>query len=134
MSTRHRATVDDVRFRHGRGRRVRLAAFATLLAALPLVMLSAQQKQPPAAEPPPVTFYTEVNFIEVDAFVTDSAGNPVPNLKADDFELYEDGKKQQIQSFTAVNLPIVKADRPLYSAHAIESDVRTNEGGEGRIY
>jgi VWFA-related protein len=135
MSTRYRATVDDVRFRRGRDRRARLAALcATLLAALPLVMLSAQQGQPPAAEPPPVTFYTEVNFIEVDASVTDSAGNPVPNLKVDDFELYEDGKKQQIQSFTAVNLPIVKADRPLYSRHAIEPDVRTNEGGEGRIY
>ena len=138
MSTRHRAIVDDVRFRHGHdGRRARLAVLgATLLAALPLGMLSAQQGQPPApaAEPPPVTFYTEVNFIEVDAFVTDGAGNPVANLKVDDFELYEDGKKQQIQSFTPVNLPIVKADRPLYAAHAIEPDVRTNEGGEGRVY
>jgi VWFA-related protein len=115
--------------------RARLAVVCTtLVTALPLAMLSAQQGQQPAAEPPPVTFYTEVNFIEVDAFVADSAGNPVPDLKVDDFELYEDGKQQKIQSFTPVNLPIVKADRPLYSPTAIEPDVRTNEGGEGRVY
>lgn len=81
-----------------------------------------------------MTFHTEVRFIEVDAFVTDAAGTPVPNLKMSDFELYEDGTRQQIQSFAWVDIPIERASRPLYSPRAIESDVRSNTGGEGRLY
>lgn len=110
------------------------ALCAALVAAPGWPRAAAQQRQPPPADLPPVTFRTEVRFIEVDAFVTDAAANPVPNLKIEDFEIYEDGRRQQIQSFSAVNLPIEHADRPLYSPKAIEPDVRTNEGGEGRIY
>ena len=37
-----------------------------------------------------------VNLAQIDAKVTDSKGNPVPGLTADDFELQVDGKAQKI--------------------------------------
>ena len=38
------------------------------------------------------------NLVQIDAVVTKD-GKPVTNLTADDFEIYEDGRKQAITSF-----------------------------------
>lgn len=108
-------------------------ALALLAAALCNGALSAQQTPPPA-EPPPVTFRVEVNYVEVDAFVTDAQGNVLTDLKADDFELLEDGKAQSISSFAPVVIPVERAERPLFAASPIEDDVQTNQRQEGRVY
>ena len=54
--------------------------------------------QPPAAPrgtaQPPVTFKVEVNYVEIDANVTDAQGNFVRTLTRDDFEILEDGERQ----------------------------------------
>jgi len=109
---------------------------AALLAVLGAVALMAQQ--PPAApqtqEPPPVTFRVEINYVEVDAIVTDAQGNPVTDLTASDFEILEDGRPQAVTAFSLVNLPIERAERPLFAAAPIEPDVQTNTSAEGRIY
>jgi VWFA-related protein len=81
-----------------------------------------------------VTFRVEVNYVEVDAFVSDAEGRPVTTLTADDFEVYEDGRRQQVSSFSIVNIPIERAERPLFAGRAIEADVQTNAEREGRIY
>lgn len=44
-----------------------------------------------------------VNLLQVDAVVVDKKGIPVTNLKADDFEILQDGKKQKISSFQFVD-------------------------------
>jgi VWFA-related protein len=85
-------------------------------------------------EQPPLTFRVEANFVEVDAFVSDATGKPVTDLKAGDFQLLEDGKPQMVSAFTYVNIPITRAERPLFSPNAIEPDVDTNVGMDGRIY
>jgi hypothetical protein len=41
----------------------------------------------------------------VDVFVTDADGHPVSGLRADDSELAEDGKRQDITTFQAVDIP-----------------------------
>jgi VWFA-related protein len=94
------------------------------------------QPQPPQtpADQPPVTFRVEVNYVEVDAFVTDAQGMPVTDLTAGDFEVLEDGKPQKVSAFSLVNIPIERAERPLFAGKAIEPDVQTNEHLEGRIY
>jgi VWFA-related protein len=97
------------------------------------VSVSAQQRADPT-DLPPVSFRTEVTFIEVDAFVRDREGRPVTDLTVDDFELYEDGQPQQISSFLAVNLPVDRGERALVSPRPVEPDVRTNVGVDGRIY
>ncbi|HKO56093.1 MAG TPA: VWA domain-containing protein [Thermoanaerobaculia bacterium] len=44
----------------------------------------------------------EVRVINVDAVVTDKAGNPVKGLTKDDFEVFENGKKKEVSNFMAV--------------------------------
>jgi VWFA-related protein len=59
------------------------------------------QQAPPAAGQP--TFRTEANFILTDVFVTKD-GQPVTDLKVDDFEVREDGALQTIKSFEYVHI------------------------------
>ncbi|MBM62593.1 MAG: hypothetical protein CL484_06550 [Acidobacteria bacterium] len=49
-------------------------------------------------------FRSEINFVRVDAIVTDNDGNPVLDLTADDFEIFEDDVAQQIESFRLVQI------------------------------
>jgi VWFA-related protein len=108
---------------------------ALMMSSLAAVALVAQQAPAtPPQEPPPVTFRIEVNYVEIDAIVTDAQGQVVSNLTADDFELVDDGKPQKITAFSVVNLPIERGERPLFASTPIEPDVQTNDGGEGRIY
>lgn len=45
----------------------------------------------------------DVNVVNVDVFVTDKAGNPVPGLQKNDFEILEDGKQVDVSYFEAVD-------------------------------
>ena len=81
------------------------------------------------------TFKAQVEYVEVDALVTDAQGRPVRGLSKDDFQVFEDGKRQTISSFVFVDIPVERADRPLYSDAPFEPDVRTNERPfDGRVY
>jgi VWFA-related protein len=51
---------------------------------------------------PPV-FRAGVNFVRVDVIVSDKSGAPVTDLKAEDFDVTEDGRPQQIDLFKLVN-------------------------------
>lgn len=44
----------------------------------------------------------DVNVVNVDVFVTDKAGNPITGLRAEDFEILEDGKPVALTNFYAV--------------------------------
>src|SRR5690349_8706696 len=59
--------------------------------------------QPPAAGQQPV-FRAGINFVRVDVIVSDKAGNPVANLKPEDFEVTEQGKPQKVETFKLVSL------------------------------
>lgn len=108
---------------------------AVLLAGLAAAGLLAQQAAPQAPPvPPPVTFRVEINYVEVDAIVTDASGNIVSNLRREDFQVLEDGKPQKISAFSLVNIPIERAERPLFAAAPIEPDVRSNATMDGRLY
>lgn len=90
-----------------------------------------------AQEPqqPPITFRAEVNYVEVDARVLDQKGTFVTDLTPADFQVFEDGKPQQVTTFSLVNIPVERAERPLFASTPIEADVRTNlQGADGRIY
>ncbi len=83
-----------------------------------------QQPEPPAAKPPaqgappaqiPETpgqttdraqqpFRTGINFVRVDAIVTDRNGNPVLDLKPEEFSISEDNKPQTIETFSVVKI------------------------------
>ena len=63
-------------------------------------LLYAFQKQQKLQEP--LKHEVTVELVIVEVFVTDKKGNFVDNLTKDDFEVYEDGKKVQIQYFAVV--------------------------------
>jgi VWFA-related protein len=52
------------------------------------------------------SFRSGVNLINVTATVTDESGRFVPNLRAEDFEVYEDGQLQSISQFEAERVPV----------------------------
>jgi VWFA-related protein len=66
---------------------------------------SAGQQQPAAAgqEQRPV-IRRGINYVSVDVIVTDSKGNPVLDLKPEDFEVTEEGKPQKVESFQVVKV------------------------------
>ena len=54
-------------------------------------------------------FTSGVNLVEVYATVTDRQGEPVAGLKADDFQVAEDGFSQRITAFAAGEFPLAVA-------------------------
>ena len=85
-----------------------------------------------SAQQPAPTFRAQVEAVQVDVFVTDRDGNPVRDLRLEDFELREDGTPQTITSFSEVIIPINAP--PPFSPGTPRPDVATNSGGEGRLY
>ncbi len=77
---------------------------AVLAMAVPDALLvgrqQAPQPQPTAPRSPAPVFRTGVNLVLVDVVVRDKSGGIVRNLTADDFDLIEDGLRQQIVTFT----------------------------------
>src|SRR5262245_15293283 len=116
--------------------RFRLTVASIIAAASAILAAQQQPAAPPAAQSPQpaVTFRVEVNYVEVDAIVTDAQGRVVSNLSSSDFEVLEDGKPQKISSFSLVNIPVERAERPIFTSTPIEPDVQTNAHAEGRIY
>ena len=102
------------------------------LATLPLHGQS-QQPAPPAQAPP--TFKVEVNYVEIDARVTDAQGAFVGDLTRNDFQVIEEGTPQNITVFSRINLPVERQDPPLFKGAPIEPDVQTNLGEfNGRVF
>jgi len=58
----------------------------------------------PGAAPQTPAFRTGINFVRVDALVTDNKGNAVESLTQDDFEVYEDNKLQKVESFRYIKV------------------------------
>jgi VWFA-related protein len=108
---------------------------AALLVFVSGTVLAAGQTPAPAQQPTQPTFKVQVDYVEVDVVVTDRQGQLVRDLKKEDFQVLEDGKAQTINTFTFVDIPIERADRPLYASVPLEPDVRTNERPfDGRVY
>ena len=111
--------------------RLRFVGLAVLGAT---ALLNATQA-PPVPVPQQPTFKAQVEYVEVDALVSDASGNFVRGLTKDDFQVLEDGKAQTISTFTLVDIPIERYTKPLGAALPIEPDVRTNERPfDGRVY
>src|SRR5580704_14255073 len=97
---------------------------------------SPQGPTPSAPQGPEVpNFKLQVDYVEVDAFVTDSQGRFVRDLKKEDFQVLEDRQPQTISAFTLVDIPIERAVRPLFADQPIDPDVKTNaQACDGRVY
>src|SRR5687768_5315093 len=86
-------------------------------------------QQPPAEQKPPATqadaqrqptFKTAINFVRVDVIVSNGKGNPVLDLKPEEFSVFEDGKPQRVETFTIVKIdPLDQVEGPA------NADIRT---------
>ena len=78
-------------------------------------------QQPPAGQQPPATppgeppvraqqppIRSGINFVRVDVIVTDGKGEPVLDLKPEEFTVTEDNKPQKVEQFTVVKIDAVE--------------------------
>src|ERR1051326_2551714 len=97
---------------------------------VPFCLLALLAQSPTAPAPvqgqPPITFKSEVNYVEIDARVTDAQGNFVRTLTPADFRLTEDGTPQALTAFSMVDIPVERPDPPLFSKTSIPPDVVSN--------
>jgi VWFA-related protein len=102
-------------------------AAATAALALASALVSGQQPTP--------TFRAEVNYVQLPVRVLDGKGNFVRDLKALDFQVYEDGQLQTISNFRLVDFPPPNAKAP--ATVTISPGVMTIDKLEqldGRVY
>jgi len=78
-------------------------------------------------------FASSVDLVEVYATVADRAGNPVRGLKASDFEVLEDGRRQDIQAFSAGDFPLALAFAIDHSASMAGDRLRLAAGAARRF-
>ena len=97
-----------------------------MIPALLVAALAQAPAQPQAPPQPPVTFKVEVNYVEVDATVTDAQGNFVRGLTREDFKVVEAGVPQTLTAFSMVDIPVARVDPPLYTNKPIPVDVVSN--------
>ena len=72
---------------------------AAVVAVFVLLLTADRQGQPAA---PPGQIRARVDYVSTDVTVRDSAGRPVSNLTANEFEVFEDNVRQTITSFVPV--------------------------------
>ncbi len=85
--------------------------------------------QPPAGDEQPAqpTFRADINFVRVDVIVTDKKGEPITDLKPEDFEVREDGDPQDIESFKLFEIDQITettGSRPIRSTFDEESEAQ----------
>jgi VWFA-related protein len=78
-----------------------IASFALAVAAAAMAIAQSGATPKPPQNPQTPTFRTQANFVRVDVYPT-QGGNPVMDLRAEDFEVAEDGTPQAIQTFEHV--------------------------------
>ena len=76
-----------------------------VVACASLLLLVPSYAQKPESAQNPV-FRVSSTLVQIDAVVTDAKGNQIPDLTANDFELYADGVPQPITHFSYVSISL----------------------------
>jgi hypothetical protein len=93
---------------------------------LPTLLMAALGAASLAAQQPSEPFRVEVNYVEIDAVVTDRENRFVSNLRKEDFVILEDGTRQAVATFNAIDQPSRPAARSRPASPPVEPDVFTN--------
>ncbi|MEP7116552.1 MAG: VWA domain-containing protein [Acidobacteriota bacterium] len=107
-----------------------------------------QTPAPPAGTPPapasqapatdPATgqpiFRAGINFVRVDVIATDKQGNPVTDLKQDDFEIVEDDSKQTIETFRLVKIDTTAPGETLGRLNSRAEEEAAAANDDARIF
>jgi VWFA-related protein len=112
-------------------RRAALLALLVLGSIVPVVS-DAELLSQDQAVPAPV-FRTGVELVRLDVNAVDGEGRPVPDLRADEVEVFENGVRRPVLLFQRVQQPVGSyAD---VARRTIASEVSTNQGApRGHVY
>jgi VWFA-related protein len=80
-----------------------MRTFLVLALGFGVISVSASQQTQSSQPAPQATFRSTTSLVEVDVVIHDKKGDFVGGLKADDLQLYEDGKSQKIEQFYMVS-------------------------------
>jgi VWFA-related protein len=101
-----------------------------LILSFSLSASPAQQSLPEAPTPHPETvIHSTVRLVQVSVVVEDKKGNPVTDLKPEDFTVLDEGKPQKIAFFTAATPPLAtpSTDQPSPKpVHQLPANAFTN--------
>ena len=100
--------------------------FLILLTAFSLLTSAVGRQQPPAPAPqtaptketkqqqknPDEVVRISVTLVQVDVAATDKKGRAITDLKPEEFEIYEDGRRQQITNFSHVSSGSAETSQP----------------------
>lgn len=81
---------------------------------------------PQSDESAQATFRADINFVRVDVIVSDDDGQPIMDLTADDFEVFEDGEPQEIEQFRLIRVDGTVepgAPQPRQLRNAIDAEI-----------
>src|SRR5262249_48637989 len=100
-----------------------------LVAALAMSTTAFSQNRPKPAEEQPIRISTQL--VQLDVVVTDKNGKVVRGLNKDDFELFENGKRQDIKFFEFVDAGrglATESGRAATAADSARSPLTANQG------
>jgi Ca-activated chloride channel homolog len=86
--------------------KVRLRVFLPLAAMAVPLLIFAQPSAPPPPQAGQPSFKTAVDVVSMNVTVTDSSNRYITDLAENDFEIFEDGVKQDLTLFNRSNLPV----------------------------
>lgn len=103
------------------------AAAATSLPDVPVHPADQQ----PVAQATGMTLRVTTRLVDVNVVALDKKGHPITNLKPEDFEVYDNGEKQDVRSFTRANSPETSTpSAPANDAAATQQRTFSNRGEE----
>jgi VWFA-related protein len=82
------------------------------LLLLSVTVAGASQTPSPRPTPPDDVVRISTNLIQIDVSATDKNGKPVTDLRQDEIEIYENGKKQKITNFSFVSVGSAITKKP----------------------
>jgi VWFA-related protein len=96
-----------------------------------LVWLAANAGRPEStrAQEPPATFPARVEQVTVDVVVADKKGGAITGLRQEDLEVYENGVRQTIVSFDAVEVAAAPAEAPVRPSRVSTNAARDAQRG-----
>jgi VWFA-related protein len=90
---------------------------------------SAGRPEATTAQEPPATFPARVEQVTVDVVVADKAGSPITGLRQEDLEVYENGVRQTIVSFDAVEVAAAPTEAPVRPSRVSSNSTRDVQRG-----
>jgi VWFA-related protein len=108
-------------------------AIAVAGAAIAIAQGGAQQQQQQQQEQQPPVFRTQANFVRVDAYPTRN-GQPVLDLQAEDFEIFEDDKPQKVETFEHVVITPAGPEAQRSEPSSIEASRQAAANPKNRLF